>query len=504
MSCARALGWPLLALLAGCTVGPNYQAPRLAVPPRFVEAVPVVAVTPPPEDWWTAFGDPELDRLIQIALAESPDIQSAASRVRQARLGVASARAQLLPQVDAQGNVTNLNFSKNAGISQLAGLFGGGSGGGKSGGIAIPGGGITTYAAGFDASWELDVFGGTRRKIESARATAEQAQWSARDATLSLIAEIASQYFQLRVLQQREAVVRAQIVNQTRSGQITGETTQVGLVPGGEDRRVRSQTATVQATVDPLLVDEHIQIHALAVLLGRDPATMIDELAVVRPLPDVLPGVPPGLPSDLLRRRPDVRAAERKLAAATADIGVATADLYPKINLTGTAELISSQLSNLISIDSKQTNVAAAVSFPLLDFGRIRANIRGKREVAEQAYLDYQKTVLTALRDVEDALTRIQGEQRRNQTLRGGFDNAGRAYAAADARFRVGLTDQTPVLTAQIAVLQAQMAVVDSDGALRTNLVSLDKALGGGWQALPDLPGQLEPQRPYSGERKHH
>jgi NodT family efflux transporter outer membrane factor (OMF) lipoprotein len=364
----RALAGSALALLAGCTVGPNYHAPTLVVPPRFVEAAPVSAATPPPpEDWWTAFNDPELDRLIQIALAESPDIQSAESRVRQARLGVASARAQLLPQLDAQGNVTNLNFSKNAGVSQLASLFGGGggsSGGSNSGGIAIPGGGITTYAVGFDASWELDVFGGTRRKIESARASAEQAQWSARDATLSLIAEIASQYFQLRVLQQREQVVRAQIANQSRSGKITGETTQVGLVPGGEDQRVRSQTATVQATVDPVLVDERIQIHALAVLLGRDPAAMIDELAVVRPLPDALPTVPPGLPSDLLRRRPDIRAAERKLAAATADIGVATADLYPKINLTGTAELISSQLSNLISINSKPSKPISIIRRP--------------------------------------------------------------------------------------------------------------------------------------------
>jgi NodT family efflux transporter outer membrane factor (OMF) lipoprotein len=503
---ARTWSWPLLALalasLGGCTVGPNYQAPKLDVQPRFVEAQPTAAAAQQPDDWWTAFGDPELVRLIQIALAESPDIQSAASRVRQARLGVASARAQLLPQVNAQGNVTNLNFSKNAGISQLASLFGGSSGGSSSGGIAIPGGGITTYAVGFDASWEIDVFGGTRRRIESARATADQAQWSARDATLSLIAEIASQYFQLRVLQQREQVVRTQIANQSRSSQITGETTRVGLVPGGEDQRLRSQLATVQATVEPVLIDERIRIHALAVLLGRDPAAMIDELSVVGPLPDALPIIPPGLPSDLLRRRPDIRAAERKLAAATADIGVATADLYPKFNLTGTAELISSQLANLISINSKQTEASAAVSFPLLDFGRIRTNIRGKREVAEQAWLDYRKTVLVALRDVEDALTRIQGEQRHNQILRSGFQDAGRAYAAADARFRVGLTDQTPALTAQIAVLQAQLAVIDSDGALRTDLVSLDKALGGGWQVLPPIPAKLETERPYVGPRK--
>ena len=495
-----AVSWPLLVLVAGCTVGPNYHTPKLDVPARFSEAAPDIAGAPQPDDWWTAFDDPELLRLIRIALAESPDIQSAASRVRQARLGVASARAQLFPEIDAQGNVTHLDFSNNAGISQLAKLFGGGSG--SSGGIAIPGGGITTFAAGFDASWELDVFGGTRRKIEGARASAEQAQWSARDATLSLIAEIASQYFQLRSLQQRERAVRAQIANQTRTGQITGETSQVGLVPGGEDQRLRSQVATARATVDPVLVSERIQIHALAVLLGRNPAALADELSVFRPLPDTLPVVPPGLPSDLLRRRSDVRAAERRLAAATADIGVATADLYPKFKLTGTAELISSQLSTLISVNSKQLEGTAAVSFPLLDFGRIRTNIRSKREVAEQAWFDYQKTVLVALRDVEDALARIQGEQTTNLTLRNGYQNVTRAYAAADARFRVGLTDQTPALTAQASVLQAQLAIIDSDGALRTDLVSLNKALGGGWQGLPETPMPLETTRPYMMDRK--
>jgi outer membrane protein TolC len=230
-------------------------------------------------------------------------------------------------------------------------------------------------------------------------------------------------------------------------------------------------------------------------------------LAPVRPLPAAmapkLPVVPPGLPSELLRRRPDVRAAERNLAAATADIGVATADLYPKINLTGTAELISTSLSNLISTNSKQLEGTAAVTFPVFDFGRIRSNIRSKREVAEQAYLNYQKTVLSALRDVEDALSRIEGEQRHNAALRESVQEADRALDAATSRYRVGLVDQTPVIQAQQTQLQAQLMLTESDGALRTDLVSLDKALGGGWQSLPAFPATLDKQRPYTVDRKH-
>ncbi len=491
-----------LALLAGCTVGPNYQSPKLAVQPAYVETGPVTAAAAQqPDDWWRAFGDAELVRLIQIALAESPDIQTAASRVRQARLGIASAKAQLLPEVDAMGNASHIEFSKNAGISQLASLFGGSSGTGgssaSSGGIALPGSGITTYAVGFDASWEIDLFGGTRRKIESARDTAEAEEWSRRDAALSLIAEIASQYFQLRVLQAREVVIRAQIASQSSAAQISADKARTGLAPQSDVQTARSQLATVQASLDPVLIDQRIQIHALAVLVGRDPAALIDELAPARPLLAALPIVPPGLPSDLLRRRPDVRAAERQLAAATADIGVATADLYPKFNLTGTAELISTGLSNLISVNSKQLQGTAAVSFPLLDFGRIRSNIRSKREVAEQAWFNYQKVVLGALRDVEDALARIEGEQQHQVALRESVAEADYALAAAGGRYRVGLSDQTPVIQAQATQLSAQLALVVSEGMLRTDLVSLDKALGGGWQVLPSVSAKLDTQRPY-------
>ena len=292
--------------------------------------------------WWKAYRDPELDRLVAIALADGIDIKTAASRIRQARTQETVARARGLPTLDATANATHIEFSKNAGLSSLASIFGGGASGGASGGtsqggIAAPGSGITTYALGFDASWELDLFGGARRSLEGARARTEAAVWNGRDAGISLIAEVADDYLQLRLAQQRESVARAEIARQKHSLELLGDTARVGLVPEGDTIRQRAQLANAEASLEPLVAEQAVQIHAIAVLLAKAPDAMFVELSAKQPALAAPPAVPPGLPSELLRRRPDIRAAERQLAAATADIGVAVADLYPKISLTGMA-----------------------------------------------------------------------------------------------------------------------------------------------------------------------
>jgi outer membrane protein TolC len=242
-------------------------------------------------------------------------------------------------------------------------------------------------------------------------------------------------------------------------------------------------------------------MHMLGVLLGRTPESMIAELSVARPFAPPPPDVPPGLPSDLLRRRPDIRAAERQLAAATADIGVAVADLYPKFDLTGIAELISTSLANLFTGDSAQLIGTARASFPLLDFGRRRAQVGIRREQAEQAYLDYQKTVLGGFKDVEDALVRVSAERARNRTLRAGLADASRSAAAVDARYRSGLVDLSAVLSAQQQELQIEDSLATSDGTLRTDLASLFKALGGGWSGAALAPA-LPRDRPYAASPK--
>lgn len=484
----------LLALLgafalAGCTVGPNYRPPEAAVPATFGEAQPVTGAAVDPARWWTAFGDATLTSLIERALRDNPDIAIAASRVRQARLQEISAYAVGRPTVDAVGNVTHVEFSKNAGFSSLAQLFSGGAGGGagsgggsSGGGVAIPGGGITTFALGFDASWEFDLFGGGRRGVEGALARTDAAAWSQRDAAVTLAAEVAQAYFALRLDQQQSGVIEEELQRQRRSLQIAGNVARVGLVPQIDVTRQQQAITTLEARRGPVQADVRVRIHALGILLGADPQSLSRELTAPAPALASAPVVPAGLPSDLLRRRPDVRMAERQLAAATADIGVAVADLYPKFRLTGMAELLSTSLATLFSRDSIQATGAAGVSFPLLDWGRRRATVGLRREDREQAYTRYKATVLGALRDVEDPLARLDAERRRNAALQRAVSDAQTTARAVDAQYRTGLVAQNALLDAQVTVLNAREQFVASDAQLRQDTAALFKAMGGGWE----------------------
>lgn len=467
-------------LLAGCTVGPNYHAPEMAVPPAFAEpqgATPGATIDP--AHWWTAFGDPTLTSLVERALKDSPNIAIAGSRVRQARLQEIAAHAIGKPTVDATGNVTHVEFSKNSGLSSLASLFSGSSN--STGGFALPGSGITTYAAGFDASWEIDLFGGGRRSVEGAVARTDAAVWSQRDAAVTLGAEVAQAYFALRLDQAQVAVVEDELLRQRRSLQIAGNIAKVGLSPQIDVTRQQQQITALEARLEPLRADVRVRIHALGILLGTQPESLTAELTAPLPPLQAVPAVPAGLPSDLLRRRPDIRMAERQLAASTADIGVAVADLYPKFKLTGMAELLSTSLGSLISRDSVQATGVAGVTFPLLDWGRRRATVGLRKEDREQAYLTYQATVLGALRDVEDPLARLDAERRRNAALRRAVADAETTARAVDAQYRTGFVAQTSLLDAQVTVLSAREQLVASDAQLRQDTAALFKAIGGGW-----------------------
>lgn len=492
-------------MLGGCMVGPNYRAPETATPAHYGEVAPDQANLPggSVDGWWRVYQDPELDRLVDSALAANLDVKTAAARIAAARAQERIARAALFPSANADGQVQSQRFSKNAGLSSLAGAFGGGASGGQpGGGIALPGGFVTTYSAGFDASWELDFFGGARRGVQSARARTEAALWNGRDAQVSLVAELVDDYFQVRLAQAREAVARAEVDRQTRNLGIVEKSTKVGLVPEGDTIRQRAQLAVAQASIEPIVAEGKSEMHAIAVLLARTPDSLILELSQPGAMLPTPPMVPPGLPSDLLRRRPDIRAAERNLAAATADIGVATADLYPRISLTGVANLISTSLASLFSADSAQVTGAAKATFPILDFGRRKGVVAQRKAAADEAYYDYQRTVLEAFKDVEDALVRIRAEQQRNAQLRSGVADAERGLAAVDARYTTGLVDLTAVLDAQQSVLQDRDQLAQSDAQLRRGLVSLYKALGGGWEGMPAIDDHASAATAYESPRQ--
>ncbi len=476
---------PLL-LLAGCTVGPNYRPPEPEIPAAFSAPQPV-GTAAAVADWWRLFGDPTLEGLVAQALKDSPDIATAASRVRQARLQEVIAGAKNKPTVGATAGATHVEFSKNAGFATLAQQFSGGGTGGTGGGsgqapggIALPGGGITTYSVGFDSSWEIDLFGGGRRGVEAAKARTEAAVWTGRDAAVTLASEVASTYFAFRLDQLQLAVIEDEITRQRRGLDIAGHIAKVGLVPDSDVVRQRGSITATLARAEPVRADIEVQRHALAVLLGQTPESL------VLPAPAstyAVPIVPADLPADLIRRRPDVRAAERNLAAATADIGVATADLYPKIQLTGIADLISTALRTLFTGDSLQLTASGQASFPLLDWGRRKATVGLRKEDREQAYLQWRTTVLGALRDVEDALVRLDAERRRNATLAQAVEDRVASARSVEAQYRTGFVAQDSLLNAEVDVLSAREQQAASDDQLRRLTVSLFKALGGGWEA---------------------
>jgi NodT family efflux transporter outer membrane factor (OMF) lipoprotein len=469
---------PLL-LLGACTVGPDYRAPDVVSPSSFTQAAgqaPLSRAVPEKADvaqWWTGFGDKTLDSLIARALAANLDLKTAASRLRQAREEAIMAGAAEWPQVNATGSAARVH--SNANLASRLGPPQGGSG--------APRGGtdIKLYSAGFDATWELDIFGGTRRQIEAAKANSEAALWQLHDGEVSLTAEIASTYFTLRAAQARLAVLTSEAARQNDTLTLVASRRQAGFVTQYDVDQQNVLLATTNAEIAPLQAEAAISEHALAVLLAEPPEALYAELGAPAPLPPVPVTVPTGLPSDLLRRRPDVRAAERRLAAATANVGVAVADLYPKFNLIGALSFSGNGVSNLFSSGNLGEMGYGGITWSIFSAGKIHANIRSKEEYRNQAYFAYQKAVLGAIRDAEDALARYRTDQQRLIALERAAASGRSSVEIASQQYRAGLAPYLNVLSAEANYLSVSDQLVQSRQALVTDLVALYKALGGGW-----------------------
>jgi NodT family efflux transporter outer membrane factor (OMF) lipoprotein len=473
-------------LLAGCSVGPNYVKPDVAMPSAYQDMPTTKAHAPLSlpvageadlSQWWAQFGDTELQSLIDRALHSNLDLLTAASRVREAREQEIVAGAAGLPQLNANGLGAHIHSNS----SLLSKLGGAGSG---AQGTPPPSGpmDMKLYSVGFDATWEVDIFGGVRRGVEAAKANTETALWQMRDGEVTLTAEIAADYFTLRATQSRIATLRAEAQSQQGVLTLTADRARAGFVTQLDVNQQNSLTASTLAQIPGLEAQMRMMEHAIAVLLAEEPEAMTDELDRSAALPSLPPLLPVGLPSDLLRRRPDIRAAERQLAAATAQVGVAVADLYPKFNLIAAASFAGSKLSNLLSGSNLGEVGLGSIMWPVFHGGEIRANIRSKKEEAKQAYYAYQKAVLGAVRDAEDALTRYTTEQQRLTQLERAVASGNSSEALARQQYRVGLVTYVNVLTAQANALSAQDQLEQSRQALATDLVSLYKALGGGWQ----------------------
>ena len=476
---------PLIAalVLAGCTVGPDYRRPALATPELYAEsATPGGPTDAELAGWWTKFGDARLSALVNRALAQNLDVELAAARIREARAREVVAGASALPQVDATASVTRQRISDNA-IPAPPGGDGGTS-------FGLPGAEFTTWRAGFDASWELDLFGRNRREREAARGRSEAAVWNRRDVQLSVAAEVAAAYLTLRTLQRRMATAEAEVARQQRALDLVDARVRGGLVSGQDLAQQSSELASAKAAIPPLRAQAAVQIHKIGVLAGASPEALIADLSPDGAIVPSLPQVPAGLPSDLLRRRPDIRSAERELAASTADIGVATADLFPRFSLPAAPALVSTALASLLEWGSRSFSVAAAVDWPIFNGGRTRGTIAVANARQGQALVAYRKSVLTALQDVEDSLSRTAGDRDQLAKLEAALGSAERAEQLARTRYRGGLITLSDVLVAQGRRLSLENQVIETRGVLERDTVGLFKALGGGWPELAQAGAQ--------------
>lgn len=482
----RGAGAALLALgLAACTVGPTYQKLALPTPAAFSGRATTTGAVADGDlaQWWRTFDDPVLNGLIQRALADNLDLETAVSRVRQARAQLTTARATEWPSVNASGNA--VDFHSNHGSS------GGGSTGGGSGALGLPiPSDLHLYSAGFDASWEVDLFGGGRRQIEAAKASVEAAQWGRRDVQVSLTAEVASDYLALRLAQARLALGREELQRQKDLYAAIAARRKTGFVTNLDVNQQTVQVETAAAQLPELEAAAQTQVHAIAILLGQTPESMGDLLQAPPPNPTMAPPVlPPGLPSDLLQRRPDVRVAERRLAAANAQVGVQVANQFPKLNLLGLASFAGTDLSGLFSSDNLSTVGVGMLTQPIFDAGKLRAGVRAAKEERAQALLAYRKAGLAALQDVEDALSRHAADEARRASLARSLISSQNSLAIARDQYQVGLQPFIDVIQAENAELNARDQLAQADSQVQTDLVALYKALGGGWSVSAPAAG---------------
>lgn len=483
----------LVLLAASCAVGPRYEAPGVEAPDRFAaaDAEPAGSTSDPavPADeavaidgaWWGSLGDPLLVAYVERAVAANHDARAARARVREARAVRGVAVGRLRPRVDAGGGVSRSRASgEGVGAAQLADV----------GLVALEN---DAYDLGFDASWEIDVFGGNRRGVEAATARLGAAVEARRGVLLSVAAEVARSYVELRGAQRRLEVARRNIRVQEDSLRRVRDKHDAGLAPRLDVHRARALVETSRARVPPIGTAIRAHAHRLAVLTGRLPSDVLEELLAVAPVPLAPAAVASGVPSELARRRPDVRGAERALHAATADVGVAVADLFPRIRIGAGGGVESASSGSLFRASARTWSIGASLLAPVFQGGRIRANIEAARARNELAFVRYEQVVLVALEEVETSLVKLRQRRAEHRELRAATESTARAAELADVLYRRGLTDYLAVLDAERSLIEIEDRLVASETAAVVSWIALYKALGGGWDEFESGPGTGTP-----------
>jgi outer membrane protein, multidrug efflux system len=464
-------------LQSGCAVGPNYQAPKVNTPSQWTSSMAGGETNGPVDlaTWWKSFNDTNLDSFMLTAIQSNLTLRVAEARVREARFQKGVVSADLWPSLGSSGSYSRNRYSEHA-FPPLPG-------------VPLD---YNLYDANFDAVWELDVFGGTRRAVEAAGAQIGAAEYGQRDVLVSLLAEVARNYVSARAYQKRLVIALDNIRVEQNVLDLTSNRFKTGLSTDLDVQQAQALLETTEAEVPSLQTGFDQSVYQLAVLLGQPPGALKDQMSATKQIPLTPPLVPVGLPSDLLQRRPDVQQAEQQLAAATAQIGVAKADLFPKFSLTGIAGLQTISAGNWFNYASRYWDAGPTVQWELFEAGSIVANIHVQNAKQEEALNQYQQTVLVAFQDVESALTAYAREQVRRESLSRSVESNRRALELATQLYKSGLTDFLRVLDSETSLYTAQDTLVQSDQAVSLDLVQLYKALGGGWESEKEISLQRE------------
>ena len=483
----RRAGFILLtsAIVSGCAVGPDYRprdAADLGVPGAWS-----VTTAPAPEDltkWWNKFDDPVLGQLVEQAQAANLDVAQAVARLRQAREALVVSRASLFP-----------GLTGSAGYSRSEPLRGGGTTITQSDGTVVTtnASGASNFSLGLDASYQLDLFGGVRRSVEASRADYASAGFDYATTLLSVESEVARNYVLVRAYQAQLKNARASLAIQDDNLEIAGFRVQAGLASSVDEEQARASRAQTAATIPQLDQQYNAAVSRIGVLTGQAPGALKPMLEAPKPIPAAPEAVGAGIPADVLRQRPDVRSAERSLAAATARIGVAKAKLYPSLNITGSIDTNAGSLTHVL--DTITGGLFAGISQTIFDGGTLSAQVRSSRAVADGAFAAYKSSVLTAMEDIENAIVALRSAQERERQFAIALDAANNSAILARSQYRTGLTDFTTLNTQESALISAQNGLVQAQSDKATALVALYVALGGGWNSstVPVAPAMTIP-----------
>lgn len=456
--------------VSGCVVGPDYRTPIMVVPAHWSDTTRARAAKPAElSRWWERLRDPTLNALIDEAVAGNLDVAAAKAKIREARASYRETAGTLFPSADGSASATRGKGSSSSSSSS----------GSSSGEYSL-------YEAGFDASWELDLFGANRRSVEAARYGVDAANEDLRNTLLTLIGDVASNYVETRGYQTRIALARRTAASQRQTAALTRTKFEAGSASAVDVANAEGLAASTEADIPALEASYTQAVHALSVLTGQSPNALADRLKKTAPIPTPRLPIPTGIPADILLTRPDVRLAERQLAQYTAKVGQAEAARYPSVSLTGSISTSGTKIGDLGKSSSISWSFGPTLTVPIFNGGQLKAAADVARAQRDQYFIAYRAAVLTALQDVEDSIVALSQERRKNQKLSQSAGSYRQAANLSRTLYRAGSSSFLDVLDAERSLYSAETSLIESRVAIATDYVALNKALGGGWDGAVD------------------